>query len=127
MDFSTLRRPQNSEPILPMINVVFLLLVFFLLTAQIAPRAPFEVQPPATSIKAGADAAPILFVSRTREIFFQGQSGEDAFAKIVEEIGAGETLTFRADASVDAVHIVQVLTKLRTLGIETVQLVGQPE
>ncbi|MGR3522560.1 MAG: biopolymer transporter ExbD, partial [Paracoccus sp. (in: a-proteobacteria)] len=29
-----------------MINVVFLLLIFFLLTAQIAPAPPFDVTPP---------------------------------------------------------------------------------
>ncbi|UWQ74064.1 biopolymer transporter ExbD [Leisingera sp. M658] len=30
----------------PMINVVFLLLIFFLLTLQIAPRAPLSIAPP---------------------------------------------------------------------------------
>ena len=33
------RRPRG-ESIIPMINVVFLLLIFFLLTAQIAPADP---------------------------------------------------------------------------------------
>jgi biopolymer transport protein ExbD len=127
MDFSTHRKQQSSEPILPMINVVFLLLVFFLLTAQIAPRAPFEVRPPATNIETGGQSAPVLFVSSTGDTFFQGQRGDAAFTAIAKGLGGGGLLTLRADASVEAAHVVRVMTKLRALGIETVQLVGQSE
>ena len=36
MEFSTPRMRRAAEPALPMINVVFLLLIFFLMSAQIA-------------------------------------------------------------------------------------------
>ena len=47
MDFAP-RRPARParENIVPMINVVFLLLVFFVMTAQIAPPDPFDIAPP---------------------------------------------------------------------------------
>lgn len=46
MDFAPPKRRPRAESIVPMINVVFLLLIFFLMTAQIAPPDPFEVAPP---------------------------------------------------------------------------------
>ena len=47
MDFSAPRRaPNRSENIIPMINVVFLLLMFFMLSAQVAPPDPFDVEVP---------------------------------------------------------------------------------
>jgi biopolymer transport protein ExbD len=46
MDFSDPPRKPLVENLLPMINVVFLLLIFFLLTARLAPPQPFPVTPP---------------------------------------------------------------------------------
>lgn len=127
MDFSPPRRQQISEPILPMINVVFLLLVFFLLTTQIAPRAPFEVTPPATTVETGATPAPVLFVSTDGELYFQGETGEAAYQAISGAIAEGETLTVRADAQADAGQIVGIISSLRALGVDKVQLAGRPQ
>ncbi|WP_322867174.1 biopolymer transporter ExbD [Aquicoccus sp. G2-2] len=43
------RRPRG-EAILPMINVVFLLLIFFLMTAELAPPEPVAVAPRKPSV-----------------------------------------------------------------------------
>ena len=37
-------RAPTRDSTVPMINIVFLLLIFFLITAQIAPPAPFAAQ-----------------------------------------------------------------------------------
>ncbi|NHX27772.1 biopolymer transporter ExbD, partial [Escherichia coli] len=47
MQFPQHPRRDRGENIVPMINVVFLLLIFFLMTAQIGPPAPIDVTPPA--------------------------------------------------------------------------------
>jgi periplasmic protein TonB len=46
MDFGSPPRRPRAESVVPMINVVFLLLVFFLMTATIAPPDPFASVPP---------------------------------------------------------------------------------
>ena len=56
------RRPRG-ESIIPMINVVFLLLIFFLLTAQIAPSTPFPLTPPDSASDIPAEARDVLFIS----------------------------------------------------------------
>ena len=55
MQFPDPPRRKPPESIVPMINVVFLLLIFFLMTAQIAPPDPFEINPP-DSAQAGDPA-----------------------------------------------------------------------
>ena len=52
------RRPRESA--VPMINIVFLLLIFFLMTATIAPPAPFAVTPPAAERAGETGAGPVL-------------------------------------------------------------------
>lgn len=46
MRFDPAPRRAVSENLLPMINVVFLLLIFFLIAAKLAPPEPFELTPP---------------------------------------------------------------------------------
>ena len=65
------RRRPRGETIIPMINVVFLLLVFFLLTAQIAPPEPFRLTPP--------DAADADLPARDRDVLYVSASGELAY------------------------------------------------
>lgn len=128
MDFSPPRKHKSSEPILPMINVVFLLLIFFLLTTQIAPRAPFEVTPPKVTVETGAEAAPVLFVSLGGETFFQGQTGDHAIEAVrlhAEQIDT--PLILRVDASTEAIKVVRLLAELQAAGVEKIQLAGQPQ
>lgn len=126
MDFSTPRKKQISEPTLPMINVVFLLLIFFLLSASIAPRAPFVVEPPQADLELESGYAPILFLSADGQLFFQGHSDEAALAAAAAAVPPGSPLTLRADASVSARTVAQLLADMRAAGISQVQLVNRP-
>ncbi len=55
MDLREPPRRGFEANLLPMINVVFLLLIFFLISARLAPPEPFAVAPP--EARAGARAA----------------------------------------------------------------------
>jgi len=46
MHFPAPRPDQTEERILPLINVVFLLLIFFMLAGSLSVSEPFEVKPP---------------------------------------------------------------------------------
>ncbi|WP_300074246.1 biopolymer transporter ExbD [uncultured Ruegeria sp.] len=128
MDFTPPRKHKSSEPILPMINVVFLLLIFFLLTAQIAPRAPFEVTPPTVNVETGSETAPVLFVSSDGETFFQGKTGDQAIEAVKLHAEQSDTpLILRADASADASKVVRLLTELRAAGVGKIKLAGQSQ
>ena len=48
-------RPRNEdERILPLINVVFLLLIFFMLAGRLSASDPFQVEPPRSSADPGS-------------------------------------------------------------------------
>jgi biopolymer transport protein ExbD len=126
-----LPRPQRRKPtaaILPLINVVFLLLMFIVLAGVIRTPDPFALTPPSAAEGERADAADpdtTLFVSASGEVRFRSLAGEDA---IMAEVGrlasAGELqrLTLRADARVSAARIVKLVEALRATGIGAVEL-----
>ncbi|MEY8802048.1 biopolymer transporter ExbD [Leisingera sp. XS_AS12] len=124
MDFSSPKTRQAGEPILPMINVVFLLLIFFLLSSEIAPRAPFMVTPP--QLEDGAPSAPkaVLFIAADGRLHFSDAGTGDAMAVIAARAPVLETLTLRADAKVPARDVAALIARLRDAGITAVSLTG---
>ncbi|MCP9484087.1 biopolymer transporter ExbD [Shimia sp. CNT1-13L.2] len=125
VDFSLPRKRSSTEAVLPMINVVFLLLIFFLMTTRIAPQAPFPVTPPDTETEATSKAAPMMFLSSTGEMFFEGARGDAALQVIATHGPYDEPVILRADAEVAAKEVAALLTKLRAIGVTEVSLVGQ--
>ncbi|NNJ77349.1 MAG: biopolymer transporter ExbD [Anderseniella sp.] len=127
----SLPRPQRRSrgiTILPLINVVFLLLIFIVLSGVISSPDPFELVPPEASAgedveNVGSDA--IVYVADTGELRFRDLGDEtDVLVLIGQLAGSGglETLTVRADAGVPAVRIVKLIERLRTTGIARIQL-----
>ena len=121
------RRPRG-ESIIPMINVVFLLLIFFLLTAQISPSTPFPVTPPDSSSDIRTQAQDVLYVSATGELAWNEARGDDVWPLIAARTDEGP-VQIRADASAPAVTLAAHLKQLRQATDAGAQLVvnkGQP-
>ncbi|MRU14968.1 biopolymer transporter ExbD [Roseovarius sp. A21] len=138
MRFTDPPRRKPPESIVPMINVVFLLLVFFLMTAQIAPPDPFEVSPP----RMAQDGPPpegefTLHLGPQGELAYSGavlgqKAALDALlaakATYCAKQGCHEgatppPLVLRADASVPAARLAALMPRLGALGFTEVQLV----
>ncbi len=124
MKFNAPKRRAMGESIVPMINVVFLLLIFFLMTAQIAPPEPFEVTLPESTTEAEADGQTILFISDEGELAFEDLRAEAALDAISAQLGEGEPLLLRADRGVDATEIARLMPQLAALGVREVKLVS---
>ena len=107
-------RRSRSESIIPMINVVFLLLIFFLLTAQIARQVPFDLTPPDSESEIAAADLDVLYVSAGGELAYNEARGDAVWP----EIGARETtdpLEIRADAGTPASLVAGLLVRLREI------------
>lgn len=117
---------QRKEAIVPMINVVFLLLIFFLMTAQITPPEPFEIEPPASEAENPAEQQPVLYISPEGELAFQDARGEEALALITDAL-TDENLLVRADQALKASEVAALLPKLSVLGVKRVQIVSRQE
>ena len=127
----SLPRPERRSrgiTILPLINVVFLLLIFIVLSGVISSPDPFKLVPPDASTGEdveNVDSDAIVYVADTGELRFRDLVDEaDVLVLIAQLTGSGalETLTVRADAGVPAVRIVQLIERLRTTGITRIQL-----
>lgn len=114
-------RRRQAEPVVPMINVVFLLLIFFLMTARIAPPDPFEMTLPTAEGGDPASEVQGLYLSATGEIAFGQTRGEAALA------GAHQAgpITLHADAQAPATALASVLARLTALGATEITLVTE--
>lgn len=120
MTFDPPPRRARGENIVPMINIVFLLLIFFLLAATIAPTDPFPLTPPT----AGADTAEVppgtpLHVAADGALAFGALRDEAALDALAGHDGA---LTLRADAALPGTALAALLTRLSALGVSEVDL-----
>lgn len=137
MQFSEPPRKTPSENLLPMINVVFLLLVFFLIAAKLAPPEPFAVALPEAAAEAGPGGEFTLFLAATGQAGFAEARGDAALAALAEarrEVCAGldcatqpPRLLLRADAAAPAAALAALLPQLSATGFAEVTLVTLPK
>ncbi len=122
MKFASPRRRQPPESIVPMINVVFLLLIFFMMSATIMPPAPFDLTLPQTENNADLAGDHTFYLSAQGEVSFGGALNDAAWALLETSDKIG-VLTLRADATLEASRLAQVLARLSSMGRANVELV----
>lgn len=116
----TVPRPRPArETILPMINVVFLLLIFFLMTAQIAPAPPFDLSPPEAEGETVDQPSRVLWLGADGQMIMDDFLGEAA----LEALAGGEgPVLIRADARARAADLARLMRRLSALGIDDLGL-----
>lgn len=122
------RRRSAGDTFVPMINIVFLLLIFFLLSATIAPPDPFDlILPEVEGAEAEVPGAPdVLYVSATGELIF-GKVRGDAALDAVAELQDTVPVAVRADAGFDGGAFAALLARLAEVGVSKIELtVRQP-
>lgn len=126
MDFTPPPRRHTGESIVPMINVVFLLLIFFLMTSRLAPPEPFTVSPPKAENQTPSDSAPVLYLAETGEIGFRDIRGDAAIAAFAA-LAHDTAPQLRADANSDADMVARLLKQLAAAGLSDIALVVTPQ
>ena len=125
LDFSPPPRKRARESVVPMINVVFLLLIFFLMSAQIAPPDPVDVLPP---VVRHADAplpedARQVWLGRDGVLHHDGLTDAAAQARLADDPGP---VSLRADAALPAADLARTLRLLAEAGLTEITLVATP-
>lgn len=109
-----------------MINVAFLLLVFFLIAARLAPPDPLPVTLPEATGGDGLSVATALVVGADGALAFGEARGEAVFAALGAG-GRGEApLVLKVDQGFDAGELARLLSRLGGLGIGQVSLAVAP-
>lgn len=110
-----------------MINVVFLMLIFFMMSARIAPAPPFVLSLPVSESEAKLLEEDVtLYLSADGTVGFRGAVEADAWAAL-QIVDKEQRLSIRADADLPTPKLANVLAQLADIGIKSVDLaVGNP-
>ena len=126
------RRPAKSrnddERVLPLINVVFLLLIFFMLTGRLSTPDQFETEPPASSSRTSVPQLRIeVIAALDGRLAIEGKAVTEpefigAVRKSLAEAGTSE-VRFKADGQIPAARVIEILDNLGKAGVEKLYLV----
>lgn len=118
------------DPILPMVNLVFLLLIFLLLAATLAPRPPVTVDPPRARAADRLEPGVLrLALNREGALVFRSFRGADALEAVEAEIGPATraAVALHADRAAPAAAVARGLADLASRGAAPVWLVVEDE
>lgn len=124
MNNTRFKRRDADAGVLPLINVVFLLLIFFMAAARLAPTDPFAVAPPQSAATADApqDAARALVAADGRLALEGVAVSPDALGAALE----GRDVRLLADADAEAAMVIALLGRMRAAGARSITLVTAP-
>lgn len=126
VEYTPLREEDEDERILPLINIVFLLLIFFMLAGSFSQRPPFEIDPPGSQAPEARDEPQrILHVGQDGRLALgEHELQKDQLAAALSEQTGGPParIWIKADAGLDANKLVSLLQILRTARVESVRL-----
>ena len=126
---------RHREPIGPLIDIVFLLLVFFLLAGTLEPAPPIAVEPPEAAHGEAAKSGPMrILLDADGRVGFEGKvlDMEDLAATVIGRIdldGArarAVVVVVEADGTAAVGSVFALLQQLRGLGLEDIQLATRP-
>lgn len=123
------RPADDDRRALPLMNVVFLLLAFFLIAGTLTDATPFPVTPPkaADSTRIEPERTVIHVAADGRIAVASEPIGSDGLERAMNARGLDATTRIRliADGKANAVQVVTLLQTLRAYGISTVELTTQ--
>lgn len=121
MNFRKTSYVSEKENIVPMINIVFLLLIFFLITSSLVPRPGEIIERPFGLSESNVEDPNYLFITGSSEIMYLGQTGEIAWNLIKES--EPTTLTIEADRNLAANKFISFVNKLNDMNILHLEMV----
>jgi biopolymer transport protein TolR len=128
------RAADPDARVLPLINIVFLLLIFFMITGHMSASSPFEMEP-VQSAGAGQPRAEDLTVFMAADgrlavsdSLVSARELETLVRTRVDAPAGGELkVRLQADGRTEATQVVAVMERLRAAGVERLELLTLPQ
>ena len=130
MEFYKATRTHHGINMVPLINIVFLLLIFFMLsTTLVAPEKIIVETPQSENSEEQAEVNLALTILKNGEIYLNNKitSIDSVVATFQASVEKNENLNvlIKADANTTTKDVISVLKAARTAGIENVALATQ--
>ncbi|HET7314946.1 biopolymer transporter ExbD [Salinisphaera sp.] len=132
MRFKRARAPATSayldDAILPLANVVFLLLIFFMLAGHLATPSPINVQPPRSASQASAERQGIeVALAADGRLAVGGHTIDKSTLETVIKRRLKATpdapIRLRADGDLATNRVVRIMQILRKAGVHRLRLI----
>ncbi len=123
-------RADSGDQLLPLINIVFLILIFLMALSAVTTPPPFAVEP----LRGQGDSAPTqaaqaLALSATGELAFNGKRYTiEGLIDTLQRPSPAPTagITIEADAQVGALQAVRIIEQLKRADLGEIQLLVKP-
>jgi biopolymer transport protein ExbD len=132
MEFEGRSRIEGDLDMAPLIDVVLLLLIFFMLTSTFLVPEAIKLELPTASSAQAAEKTPIVvLLGRDGEIVVNGT--EVSLAALQDEIRSllrsdtDQTVTLKADAQVAVQEMLEVMDEIRAAGGRSIALSTRPK
>ena len=118
------KRPRELVNITPLIDVVFILLVFFMLAGAIERPDLLEAAPPKSESELSSNVEDIvILIDEDGSVAFQGRVMRDdsdlvRTATVWFAVNADSSIQLKADADADAARVIEVMELLREAGAQ---------
>ena len=122
------KKRARSPNLVPLINIVFLLLIFFMLTGTLKRSDIFDISPPESLTGADAEAPElVLLISKSNKLALNNQNIEFSelntkLLNIVQEYPLQEVL-IKADGKATSGTLSKVINVIREAGIKRAAIV----
>ncbi len=127
------KRPRNDDDaVMPLINIVFLLLIFFMIAGKLSSSDPFEISPP-SSVSGENDAAGelTLLVGSAGELALDGEvmTETELKAALADRLQGNlePVMRLKADGGSKATDIIRIMEIVRDAGVGEMNLLTLPE
>ena len=128
--FHKKNKKKRLPNLVPLINIVFLLLIFFMLSGTLTKKDFFEVSPPESNTGAGAEAPElVILISKDNKIALDNKpikinELEAILSKELENRNIEEVL-IKVDGNAKSGILSQVIKNIRNAGIKRAAIVTQ--
>lgn len=129
------KKPNQDDNLIPLINIVFLMLIFFMVAGHISESDPIKVQPPGSVSEQHSEVKPLTIVVSTDGQIAVGQeqvTEKELTAAISQQFEQAEDpeafrLLVKVDANLAVEKLQHVLSLIKQTGIKRIALATQKQ
>lgn len=126
MEIFEQQKKQEYETVLPLINIVFLLLIFFMLAGTFIKPDLFEIKIPEANIDKSAERNQMIISMNDRKEFAVGktQYSESELVEMIKSVNNTKNLIvqLKADHNVQSQDLINAMEMLGSTGLTSVRL-----